>query len=256
MAITPEFLITLTAAITPDKNYSIKRRNPELRRADYLRAFHYWLSHPDPRFRKILFLENSGADLSEFNDVAHRSGKQVEIISTPVTQLPLGWHYGYSELQMLDHGLDRSLLRKETTHMVKVTGRLTMPALPKLLDRLPEGMLVAADGRGGIPFRKMEREHFLRLELFVARHDFYDSTLRKTYGLLTDVHRFPYLAESLFYEILAPMKDDKNVVLRFPINCEPVGYAAHTGKAWEGRSRLLVTTARAISRVVAPNVWV
>ena len=62
---TPRFLLVMTATMTPAANAQVKRSSPHMRLEDYKRALRYWLSYPHPAAERILFLENSGADLSE-----------------------------------------------------------------------------------------------------------------------------------------------------------------------------------------------
>jgi hypothetical protein len=247
--------LTLTATITPSPGTNLVRSDPEVRRGDYLRALTHWLAAPDPRLRRILFIENSGADLRPFREVAARSDKQVDLLSLPPNPLPAGVHYGYAELEMLDRAFRQSELRQGTTHMIKVTGRLIFPSLPRLLDRLPQNFRFAADARRNLPFRRVVGRGFVTTMLFLARHDLFDAILRKSYDSLQPSGRYPHFLENLVYERIIPLADGKDIFLRFPINCEPVGAPAHTMGRYDSRSRLLMTTARAISRVVVPKLW-
>ncbi len=201
-----------------------------------------------------MFGENSGADLAEFREAAAGSAKKVEIISVPPNPPPPEMHYGYSELQMIDYALGASSLRQETSHMIKITGRLIFPGLPRLLDKLPASLKIAVDARARLPFRPSERG-FISTQLFVASHDFYDSGLRKAYLSLAKAHHYPHLVEHLFFEHLAHRKGERDLLLRFPVNCEPVGFMGHADKQYDSPSRFMITKARAISRVLAPNFW-
>jgi hypothetical protein len=252
--VTNHFLLLLTATVTPAPGAKVARNNPALRRSDYFNAFNFWLNHPDPRLSHILFIENSGADLSDFQAAADRSGKQVEMISIPPNPPPPGMHYGYSELQMIDQALAQSCLRQKTKYMIKATGRLTFPDLPRLLNKLPADFLVVVDARARLPFRKSERG-FISVQLFVARHDFYDEHLRKGYHALTPEYHYPEMLEHLFFERLTPLKDQAGILLRFPVNCEPVGFAGHLTKRYDSPQRRATSTVRALLRVVAPEFW-
>ncbi len=254
MLIDSRLLLTLTATITPDINAAVVRKDPSLRRADYLNAFRYWVNHPDPRLRQILFAENSGADLTEFHEAASKSKKSIEIISTAPVQLPPGLDYGYSELLMIDQALSQSLLRQNTTHMIKMTGRLTFPALPKLLNMVPDDVLLAADARSTLVFRRIRRG-LIKLELFLVNHDFYDTHLRQLHASLLASPGYPYNTEHFIFEHLEGLAKNTGVFFRFPVNCEPVGYAAHAGKRYDRPSRHFMTAARALSRVIAPKIW-
>jgi len=252
--VTKQFLLLLTATVTPAPGTKVSRSDPALRRSDYFTAFTYWLNHPDPRLRQILLVENSAADLSEFKAAADRSGKQVEILSITPNPPPPEMHYGYSELQMIDQALAQSSLRRTTTHMIKATGRLTFPHLPRLLNQVPDDFRIVVDGRARMPFRKSERG-FISAQLLLARHDFYDEVLRTGYTALAKAFHYPALVEHLFFELLTPLKGQEGVALRFPVNCEPVGFAGHHAKRYDSPQRLLITAIRSVLRVVAPNFW-
>jgi hypothetical protein len=252
--VTNTFLLLLTGTITPAPGVNVARRDPALRRADYLRAFTYWINHPDNRLRHILFLENSAADLTEFFAAAANCSKEVEIISIPPNPPPPGMHYGYSELQMIDQGLGQSQLRQKTTHMIKATGRLIFPDLPVLLNKLPPSFRIAVDARAQLPFRRSERG-FISVQLFLAQHAFYDSHLRNGYTSLTKAFHYPEMVEHLFFERLTPLKGQEGILLRFPVNCEPVGFAGHLAKQYDSPQRLLTTKARSVFRVIAPDFW-
>jgi hypothetical protein len=249
-----QFLLLLTATITPAPGTKVSRNDPAVRRADYFTAFTYWLNHGDPRLRHILLIENSGADLSEFKAAAAKSGKQVEILSIAPNPPPPGMHYGYSELQMIDQALAQSVLWRGTTHIIKATGRLTFPGLPALLNKVPDDFRIVVDARARLPFRNSERG-FVSAQLFLSRHDFYDEVLRTGYTAMARAHHYPALVEHLLFELLTPLKGQQGVLLRFPVNCEPVGFAAHLAKRYDTPQRLLTATMRSVLRVIAPDFW-
>ena len=246
------YLLVLTATITPDSSIRLARSDPGLRRQDYFNAFCYWLNHNDPRLSRILLVENSGADLADFRLVASRSKKKTEFVSLPAERLPPGLHYGYGELAMLDLALAQSRLRLETTHMIKVTGRLLFPGLPKLLRRLPANFGLAVDARRNLPFRR-SANGFIPTQLLIASHDFYDFHLRRCYRELKP--QYPYYIENLFFDRLRAMHDVQGILWRYPVNCEPLGSAAHAHKRYDHPTRTLITMLRAFFRVVAPGFW-
>lgn len=279
----PRYLLVLTATIRPANIPDIHRKDVELRLNDYLTALRFWLSYPDPRLRNILFLENSGHDLSAIDRMVEESnsGKEVEIISIPGNNIPPGINYGYGELEMLDQGLGRSELRKATTHMVKVTGRLMFPTLTHLLDRLPSSYEVAVDCRNRGRFlmilerifkspgaskvnprtiSKIVRDAlsepskpFTACQIMIYSHRFYDHHLRTAYREM----RVPYprLIEDLICDRLVPFKGQDGILLRWPINVEPSGFAGHAGKRYDSIQRIVIRQTRGAMRRLAPNIW-
>src|SRR6202451_3718247 len=117
--VTPTYLLVMTATIAPAPA-QVKRSSSQLRLEDYKRALRFWLSYPHPSAARILFLENSGADLSELRAIAqteNQLNREVEFLSLPVHEIPAGANYGYAEMQALDEGVALSKLRRATTQL-------------------------------------------------------------------------------------------------------------------------------------------
>ena len=134
------YLLCLTATVTPSQGVTVKRSDPKLRQKDYLEALRFWLHHPDPRLDNILFVENSGNDLRLFRELVHDENfrsKDVEFVSTLPMSVPSGLHYGWAELKMLDEAFEVSRLVGQSSHLIKVTGRLTFPEISAWLDSIP-----------------------------------------------------------------------------------------------------------------------
>lgn len=255
-AAAPRYLLVMTATIIPAANAGVKRADPKVRLEDYKRALRYWLGYEHRAAERILFLENSGADLSEIEAIAREEnplGKPVEVLSVPGNTIPEGRNYGYTEMQLLDDGLLRSRLRDETTHMVKTTGRLVFPAVGKALDKLerPEEPLelMVECRKLGFP----RRGYDAATQLFVSSHRFYDRILRgsKEEMNTTDVR----LLEHLIYRKVAPFKGVPGHYLRFPVNIEPVGYSGFKSQSYRSLGGAISGAVRAGLRVVAPGWW-
>ena len=249
----PSYLLVMTATIIPAANAGVKRSDPQVRLEDYKQALRYWLSYDHPAAANILFLENSGANLTELEAIAKEENplnKPVEILSIPGNEIPAGSNYGYTEMLLLDEGLAQSRLRRETTHMIKVTGRLTFPALGKALDRTPKPFDLLAECRK-LGFPRQGYDAFT--QLFVCSHSFYDSVLRNSRNEMnsTDIR----LLEHLIYRKIAPFKGQPGIHLRFPINIDPIGYSGFKSTSYNSPKAALVRAARAALRVIAPNYW-
>jgi hypothetical protein len=243
----------MTATIVPAPNAGVRRADPRLRLEDYKQALRYWLTYQHPAADRILLLENSAADLSELRAIAadeNPRGKPVELLSVAGNKIPPGTNYGYTEMQMLDEGLPLSELRRQTTHMVKVTGRLTFPAVGKALDRIAKPFDLMVECRKlGFPRRGCDAS----TQLFVCSHDFYDRVLRDSKNEMnsTDVR----LLEHLIYRKVSPFQGQPGIYLRFPCNIEPVGYSGFKSKSYSSPKAALTRAIRAALRVVAPDYW-
>jgi hypothetical protein len=254
------FLLVMTATVTPAINAQVKRSDPRVRLEDYKRALRFWLADPHPALDRILFLENSGADLADLRAIAEKENpfnKEVEFISLPVHEAPAGINYGYSEMQLLDEGLAQSRLRQATTHMIKATGRLTFPALGKALDKIANikeprshRLELMVDCRKlGFP----RRGYDAAVQLFACSHDFYDSVLRDSKSEMntTDIR----LLEHLIFRKVIPFKGRPGYLLRFPCNIDPVGYSGFKARRYDSAGTAISRGVRGILRVVAPGYW-
>lgn len=253
----PRYLLVMTATIAPPANAQVKRSSPQIRLEDYKRALRFWLRYPHPSAERILFLENSGADLSQLREISEADNpfhREVEFLSLPPHEIPAGTNYGYSEMQSLDEGLAISKLRRATTHMIKTTGRLTFPALGKALDRIASTNFAPLELM--IDCRRLglfRRGYDARVQLFVCSHSFYDRVLRGSNREMnsTDVR----LLEHLIYRKVIPFKDQRGCYLRFPCNIDPVGHFGFKDRRYDSPRTALARSTRALLRFIAPNFW-
>jgi hypothetical protein len=253
---TPTYLLVMTATIAPASS-QVKRSSPLVRLEDYKSALRFWLSYSHPAASRILFLENSGADLSGLRAVAETENplnREVEFLSLPVHEIPPATNYGYTEMRSLDEGLALSKLRRATTHMIKTTGRLTFPALGNALNRVATA--------GSAPFELMidcrrlgilRRGYDARVQLFACSHSFYDRVLRQSNREMnsTDVR----LLEHLIYRKVIPFKGQPGYYLRFPCNIEPVGHFGFKDRRYDSPRTALARSTRAALRIIAPGYW-
>jgi hypothetical protein len=247
------YLLVMTATIIPAANAGIKRADPDIRLEDYKQALRFWLRYPHPAADRILLLENSGADLTPLRTIAAQENprnKPVEILSVPGNRIPEGTNYGYTEMQLLDEGLPLSWLRRQTTHMIKVTGRLTFPAIGKALDQIAKPFELMVECRK----LSFPRPGFdASTQLFVCSHSFYEGVLRDSKSEMnsTDVR----LLEHLIFRKVIPFKGQPGIYLRFPCNIEPVGYSGFKSRNYNSPKALLTRQLRAALRILAPDYW-
>lgn len=243
----------MTATVVPAPGSSVKRSDPAVRLEDYKQALRFWLRYPHPAADRILLLENSGADLAPLHHIADHEnplGKRVEILSVPGNHIPPGRNYGFTEMQLLDDGLAQSRLRQETTHLIKVTGRLIFPTIGRAIDRTPTPFDLLLDLRKlGFPRRGFDAN----TQIFITSHTFYDRVLRDSRHLMnsTDIR----LLEHLVAHQVAPFCGQPGVHPRFPVNVEPVGVSGFTSKPYSSPAQTLTRATRALLRRIAPNYW-
>ena len=266
----PVFLLVMTASIYPSPDAQIERADPAVRLEDYKHALTYWLRSADPRLTRILFLENSGADLSPLRELVNGANvlsKSVEFLSTTPVAIPEGVHYGWGELKMLDEAFSRSELVKQVTHLIKVTGRFTFPGLTALLDHLPRNCEVMVDTRvttsteqkslqwlpplsrrilSLFPALLLRQRAYATTQLVIISTKAYNDLLLHTESLMKPgpMNKLEHL---LFHQISGKSKAD-GVYLRFPVNCEPVGIGARRGEDYSSSGKKLSAAARKIAR--------
>lgn len=125
MVLNKEFNCTLilTACIKPVDIPFLERKSETERLEDYKKTFIKWCENK--LINKIIFIDNSGYDLSFFNDKSKSfENKKIEILSTNLNNTfdkKLG--KGYGEYLCLKEIQNQSHLFRESDYFIKVTGR-------------------------------------------------------------------------------------------------------------------------------------
>jgi hypothetical protein len=253
-----EYSVVMTACIDPSGgSIKIHRSDPSIRLKDYINGLHFWLNIADQRLNKIVFIENSGYPLDAIQDVFSVSNplrKQVEFISLCCNNYPEEVHYGYAELNMLDEAFTISKILNKSSYFIKATGRLAFPNIPHLLNLLPENYLFSVDCRNNSLFTRSPQV-FVTTQLMLFSTSFYRQYLLDAKsGLNREISHI----ETLLYYKLLSFKDKEGAMLRWPVNVDPVGYAAgwHTEKKYNSPKQNATNFVRAICRGVFPNWWV
>jgi len=254
------YTLLLTACIDPSvSNY---KKNPSFRMDtatrlnDYKIALDYWLNYSDSRLKNIVFIENSGFDISPLRQLVNQhliKDVKVEFIEKLAGPVPSGVHYGYSELEMIDYAFKNSLLIAESDYIIKATGRLYFPKLRELLSKLPADFKIAIDSRD---YNILKREkHFLVTTIFVFSKAFYNDVLYDAKAKLTTKHVH---IEKLYFSILKPLylNKENGVILRFPFSVDPVGIGAHFNVNYSSKKKRFESAFRDIVRVLVPNLWI
>lgn len=121
-------VILLTATITPNSFDTLALTNPEDRRKQYIDALNFYLQHTD---YSLVFVENSGESLRTY----FTSDKnRIEFITFTSLPLPVDKGKGYKELEIMNFALSHSESFKQAYAIVKVTGRLKVLNIKKVID--------------------------------------------------------------------------------------------------------------------------
>jgi hypothetical protein len=257
------FTLLLTASIAPKVGVSrtFVRTDPAVRLGDYCEALRFWLRLRLPEIGAIVFAENTGYPLDAVAAVVREAGSAappVELLSFDHPPPPEGLHYGYSEFELVNAALDASAELRRRRHFIKVTGRYHFPDLPRLLRRLPDDFRVAVDSRGLRPWPLAASSNPIAtvgLALFERR--FYE---RELGGLTRTMVPAPpwtrqQFIESVLFDALWPRRNEPGILLRWPVNCEPVGWGSN-GDDYRSLGKRWRAAVRAAARVVCPSLWI
>ncbi|HVU16447.1 MAG TPA: hypothetical protein VHD32_05960 [Candidatus Didemnitutus sp.] len=261
MSLPPRFCVLLTATIRPavSKDMELVRSDPEVRRRDYEEALRFWLRLPVDWIQGIVFAENSGADLSSLEKIAtsvNDRGIPVEFISCVFPPPPAGLHYGFSEISLVCHALKESRLLREADTFIKATGRYRFPEVDRLVRSLPAGFNVAVDSKLS-RFWSRNRHYLTHFALALFRRSFFEAQLIDLPSRMVPAPPWTraQFIETVLYDRLLELKSQPGLVLRWPVNCEPVGVGANGDDYGTARKRLQQWV-RGLGRRVAPGVWI
>ena len=118
------FALILTCTIDPGNMPNLVRKNIETRLNDYKKSLNFWINNKD--VNKIIFIENSGSDLSYFrNLVKSENNKEIEILSTNSNNsYDKNLGKGYGQYLCLKEVFESSKIAQKTDYFIEVTGRL------------------------------------------------------------------------------------------------------------------------------------
>lgn len=247
-----DHVILLTATIDPGL-YSgrVRRASPQERLRDYLEALNFWIRLPDTRITGIVFCENSGASIETLEQAAMSSKIPIEFLSFTGNTKPVGVHYGYSELGIVDYAVRESTIIHTHKHFIKATGRLMFPRITELLNRIDAHYDCIVDHR--LKYRREGGCHFrARTQLMFFAKGFYERYLLDSrdemIGSCSHIEEF--LAQKLDL-----MKSNPQVKRRFPIECPPMGLPGSRSDSYQSAAILCKNFARGLIRRVYPAWW-
>jgi hypothetical protein len=247
-------ILLLTASIAPKQfKNSVKRNDVKTRLEDYKKALKFWLHHKDERITEIIFAENSGYDLTEIKkifEIENIYNRKFNLIQKEETLAPEGFHYGYSELELIDFVFKKNHFLSDEDYFIKVTGRLYFPQISKLISISIPHYLFVADSRIYNFLGKQNK--YILTTVFISRVDFYKNHIFNKKDKMKELN--VSLFETLLFELLC--KELQDILLRFPFNLDPIGIGAHTNKNYGSLRNLFLNSIRAISRKILPDFWI
>ena len=239
------FQMVLTASVSPNGMY-VKVADSNTRLQQYLRAVGALLDTPSPIVDGVTLIENTGADLSPFHELASRNNrhdKKVEFLGLNLNDYPLEYGIGYGEFRLLDEGIRQSKFIGPQTHIVKLTGRLIVRNLVSILSRVPKDVDMLAD----IQPYKDPAQGMVESRLMVISQPFYMS---KIVGMYQQVNGTKGVAaEHCLYQVVRNSPSAK-IVPRLPREPIWVGYSGSTGVRYDSLAMRLRHPPRVLRRML------
>ncbi len=253
----------MTATIRPrlDAAY-VGRLDPDVRRADYLRAMSFYAPLAGDVFDRIIFADNSGEPLDEFEPFA-AANPRISLMSYYGLDYPAAYGRAYGEMKIIEHAMEHANNRDcplkaarpeagQARYVWKVTGRYIITNIRRI---------VSAD--------QSRRRHDL---ICHSRHYPRRWTELFCFGWSpAGYQRFvSRLAEQLRHDVtelwpevlMNALVEDKRKYgdiaarCRFPVTPWIIGYRGLNGAPFHTRAQYVKHYAREMARVGAPWLWV
>jgi len=250
----------MTATITPPPGIPhLARRDPEVRLNDYCDALAFYLDVPSQYIDRILFIDNSASDVTALHRVAdgRRHGKRVEIVSFNGNDHPHAYGKCYGEFKLMDYGLAQATFLRPGDTLWKVTGRLRVLNIHRLVASEPRGCAVYCDLRH-VPlpqdWLRASGRQWMDPRLFACTVEAYDRLFRGRYPeLRTDLVGIP---ERTLFQMMIEARHREYIVPRFRIQPAYAGHGARRNIDYNRGAYRYKHLFRAAVRRVAPWLWI
>lgn len=242
------FLILLSATINPKGMTFLALHNIEERRRQYLAALKALLTDPSPDIGGIVWVENSGADLTAIRELVadqNKFNRPIDIISLDLNDYPRDLGKGYGEFRALDQGLAKSPLSDKFSHIVKMTGRLSVANLGSILRHFPATFDICADIR---PESADASKGFMDTRLMAVSRDFYFEKALGLYHEMNDANAV--YAETAFYNLARKSAGDAVIYPRLPREPRWIGHAGTDGTPYDDLSQRLKRPYKIVRRAI------
>lgn len=251
-------VLVLSATITPPFNViKLARKDPEIRLADYCETLRFYLGVSSKLIDRIIFIENSNSELKAVEQLVKtvKHNKKVEIISFPNgNDYPPEFGKGYGEFRMINYGLSQSKIISDTDVLWKVTGRLRLINIDRLIEKAPQNYVIYCDLRK-VPLigNRLGGNEWMELRFFSFTLKGYNKYFRDSVDNLREtLNRVP---ENYLYKIVKEALPTEAIVPRFTIQPIVAGYSGFSNSDYQHWKYTLKNRSRLISRHIAPWLW-
>lgn len=246
--------LVMTATLIPPPS-AVARSDPKERMQDYLSALEFYLSLPGGLVDRILFIDNSNADLASLVGLARTKphGKLVEFISFAGNDHPVQRGKAYGEFKLLDYGLANTTLFGPDDLVWKITGRLRFLNLGEMIKRCKQIQFDILCDLHNIPLvgsGKWRNPENMDLRVFAFRMSAYDQVFRGQW----QVHPTGLDARYL-YHLMRKSHAKLKVRHRFPIQAQLQGISGRHMRDYSSPSQKSKDLVRSLLRRVMPWAW-
>jgi len=250
-----EYLL-LTATVIPQKEQkNLSVWDSDKRFEEYREALIYYAGFLGNKLDRLIFVENSGADLDLLKGEIKNLGCEDRVAFIQFSGLDYSpeWGRGYGEVRLINYAFDHSdwlknLHREDVVW--KCTGRYKIRNLGRMIDRKPSCFHLYCDLRR-YPSR------WLDMRLMACSFEGYQKYLQPLEKLFSEgsVSKNP---EELAYDMLAQVVErNGNIVPRFNVQPKIDGVCGFTGENYlKGRKNQLKQGVRVFCRKVFPWLWI
>lgn len=246
--------VFLTATITPPQA-AVARNDPHVRLQDYLVSLEFYLSLPSAIVDRILFVDNSGSDITPIEEFVRQQGadKVVELISFQGNDHSVSYGKAYGEFKLLDFGLKHTSLLSEGDHFWKVTGRLRVLNLADVIAAVTTHYDVLCDLHH-FPFvgtGKVFDNRWMDLRLFSCTQRAYKKLFAGKYEEFG-----PRMNQEVLYDVVMEARSHMNILPRFLEQPVILGVSGRHDRDYHSGLQRMKTVVRAGIRKTIPFVWV
>lgn len=257
MPIRRESILLLTATIQPLKNLpAFVRTDPALRLRDYERTLRAYLPLLDTgAIARIVFVENSAADLTSLKNLANDSGfsERIEFVSFYGLDFEPVKGRGYGEFKSVDHAMATANCLRDNADVVvwKCTGRYLIRNLETLVRNAPDEFDLQCHCRD-YPSRLCE------LYLVAWNRRGYEELIRGIYVRLANdsVSGVHTIEETLFRKLVDQARQTLIVIPRFKTVPLLDGMRAWNNTPKTDRWYSPKILARRVCGYLLPSVWI
>lgn len=250
----PPSCLFLTATITPPQA-AVARNNPQVRLQDYLASLEFYLSLPTVVVDRILFVDNSGSDLTLIEQFvrARAADKVVELISFQGNDYAVSYGKAYGEFKLLDFGIEHTSLLAESNHFWKVTGRLRVLNLADMVSAVTNNYDVLCDLHN-FPFvgtGKVFGNRWMDLRVFSCTQSAYKKLFGGKYEELG-----PRINQDVLYDVVMEARSHMNILPRFAQQPVILGVSGRHDRDYHRGVQKMKTVIRSRVRKCVPFIWV